>query len=157
MKKIFLLSMVVLLFFFGLLPTVIYAINLPTMGPDASTGGGGNSADTENPPETAGSSNSGSSGGAGVALVDPITGKTGGNLNSIDLLAERLIKYVLGVSGVAALIAFVYGGVTWLISLGDTAKIAKGKNIMVWALMGLVVMFSAYAMVSLIFGALGLR
>jgi hypothetical protein len=92
-----------------------------------------------------------------VQLTDPITGKSGGSITSIDVAVTRIIKYVLGVIGVVALIAFIYGGIMWMTSMGDTNKIAKGKNIMIWAVMGLIVIFASYAIVNLLLGAFGVK
>lgn len=95
---------------------------------------------------------------AAVALQNPITGQADGSAGggaSLENVVTLVIRYVLGVTGVAALIAFVYGGVWWLISMGDSNKVAKGKNIMVWALMGLIVIFASYAIVNMILEAVG--
>ncbi|MFA6421922.1 MAG: hypothetical protein WCV92_00760 [Candidatus Buchananbacteria bacterium] len=84
--------------------------------------------------------------GAQVKLDNPIGAGTNG---TIDALVIRIIQYVLGVVGVAALIAFIYGGILWLTSLGDSNKVTKGKNVMIWAFMGLLIIFSSYAIVNL--------
>ncbi|MDO8668976.1 MAG: pilin [Candidatus Buchananbacteria bacterium] len=67
---------------------------------------------------------------------------------------SNVINAALGVSGVLALIAFIYGGVTWMISGGDTSKIQKGRAMMTWAVWGIVIIFSSYAILNYIFTAL---
>ena len=84
-----------------------------------------------------------------VALNNPL-----GSGVTFEGAAERIITTALGVSGVLALISFVWGGTMWAISGGDTGKIQKGKTMMIWAIMGLVVIFSSYAILSFIFKAL---
>lgn len=73
---------------------------------------------------------------------------------SFETVVQRAINYILGTVGVLGLIAFIYGGVEWLIAAGDTAKITKGKTIMVWAVWGMVVIFGSYAIIKFVFEAL---
>src|SRR3989344_2330512 len=73
---------------------------------------------------------------------------------TFEQVTQRAIGVLLGITGVLALIAFVYGGVVWMTSGGDTSKITKGKNIMIWAIFGLVVIFSSYAILKVVFEAL---
>lgn len=83
-------------------------------------------------------------------LPDPL-----GNNGEISTVVNKLIKGVLGVIGVLALIAFIWGGVLWMISMGDEAKIKKGKEMMIYAVWGIVVIFGAYAILDLVLRALG--
>ena len=75
----------------------------------------------------------------------------------INNIAQNIIKFAIGITGVLALVAFIYGGFMWLISAGDQNKITKGKNIMTWAVFGLAVIFASYAVVTTIFTALGVK
>jgi hypothetical protein len=83
-------------------------------------------------------------------LEDPL-----GNKGSLAAAVNNLIKGVMGIVGVLAIVAFVWGGVEWMISGGNPEKIKKGKTMMVWAVWGLVVIFGAYAILDVIFRALG--
>lgn len=69
-------------------------------------------------------------------------------------LIGRVIAAVLGISGSLALLMFVYGVFTWMLSGGSPEKVTKGKNTLVWATIGLVVIFSSYALVKFIFDGL---
>jgi len=42
---------------------------------------------------------------------------------------------------------FIYGGATWMLSGGNQEKVTKGKQILIWATLGLVIIFTAYALV----------
>ncbi|MEK9158614.1 MAG: hypothetical protein AAB673_01310 [Patescibacteria group bacterium] len=65
-----------------------------------------------------------------------------------------IIKGFLGVTGSIALVMFVYGGMMWLISGGNPDKIKKGKDVLVWAVIGLAIIFSSYFLVDLVVRAL---
>ena len=63
-------------------------------------------------------------------------------------LVARLVKMILGLTGVLAIVMFMYGAVVISTSAGIDARIKKGKNIIFWAAIGIVVTFSAYAIVN---------
>lgn len=67
----------------------------------------------------------------------------------------RIIQGLIGISGVIALAMFVYGGVMWMTSAGNKDRVDKAKKTIVWSILGLVMIFGAYAMVSFVFSALG--
>jgi hypothetical protein len=67
----------------------------------------------------------------------------------------RVIDAILGLVGSLALIMFIYGGLIWMTAAGNDQKVTKGKNIVLWAALGLVVVFSAYALVKFLFSSLG--
>ena len=90
--------------------------------------------------------------GGGVPLQNPLG--VGANPQSIII---AIIQYALGLSGVLALIAFIYGGIWWLVSLGDSNKVTKGKEIMKWAVIGLLVIFSSFAIVNMMFDLFGVK
>ena len=77
-----------------------------------------------------------------VALVNPL-GET-----DVRVLFGRVIAGALSVIGSFALLMFVYGGVLWMTSRGDTKQVQKGKDTLTWAILGLVIIFSAYVLVN---------
>lgn len=70
-------------------------------------------------------------------------------LGSADLrvIIGQVIRVLLGFSGVVALASFVWGGFMFLTSQGNPDKVKQGKNTLVWAVIGLVVIFTAYILV----------
>ncbi len=71
------------------------------------------------------------------------------------ILIGKIIKAVLGIVGSLALVMFIYGGFTWMLAGGNAEKVTKGRNILVWATIGLVVIFFSYALVKFVLGAIG--
>ncbi len=69
---------------------------------------------------------------------------------AIPTLIGRIISAVLGIVGSIALLMFIYGGFMWLTSGGITEKITKGKQVLVWAAIGLVVIFLSYTLVNFV-------
>ncbi len=58
-----------------------------------------------------------------------------------------VIRVVLGVVGSIALVLFIYGGLVMMTSAGNTDRVAQGRNTLVWAAIGLMVIFSSYTIV----------
>ena len=85
-----------------------------------------------------------------VCLESPITAE-----NPQELIGIAM-RGLLGIVGSLALIMFIYGGFTWMLAAGSAEKVQKGKNILIWATIGLVVIFSAYALVRFVFEGLGI-
>ena len=50
---------------------------------------------------------------------------------------------------------FVYGGVMMLISAGNSEQVSKAKGIIMAAIIGLVIVFVSYIIVSFVISALG--
>ena len=75
---------------------------------------------------------------------------TGGEQESIGVtgLAGRVAKAAIGVVGTAVFIMVVYGGFLWMFASGNEEKVGKAKKILLWAILGLVVVLSAYAITS---------
>ena len=104
----------------------------------------------------AGGSSSGSTTTAGtfkevtdVSLENPI------GSSDITQIFGNLIKVALGILGSSALLVFIYGGFMWLVSSGNPERVKKGTSAMVWATIGVVVIFASYAIISLVLQGLG--
>lgn len=65
----------------------------------------------------------------------------------INLLVELLAG--------AALLAFFWGIAQYIRSAGDEKKLAEGKNIMIWGVLGLFVMVSLWGILAFFYGELG--
>ncbi len=85
---------------------------------------------------------------ADVTLYNPL-GET-----DVRIILGTVIKGFLSIIGSLALVMFIYGGMFWLTSAGNPDRIKKGREIIVWATLGLVVVFAAYAIVSALINAL---
>lgn len=79
---------------------------------------------------------------ASISLINPL-GET-----DVRLIFARVISAALSIVGSFALLMFVYGGVLWMTSHGDTKMVTKGKDTITWAVLGLVVIFASYAIVN---------
>ncbi len=67
--------------------------------------------------------------------------------DSPQVLIGNIINAALGVVGSIALLMFIYGGFTWMTSGGSADKIKKGRDILMWSAIGLIVIFASYGLV----------
>lgn len=89
-----------------------------------------------------------------VELPNPFVDKqTKANL-TVQQIIGSAIKVFLGIVGSVALVMFFYGGYLWLISGGSSDKIKKGKETLVWATIGLIVIFGSGILVRTVINAL---
>jgi hypothetical protein len=65
------------------------------------------------------------------------------------------VNTLLFLIGVAAVIVIIIGAFTYTLSSGQEAQIAKAKNMILYAVVGLVIAFSAYAIVNWVVKAFG--
>lgn len=83
-----------------------------------------------------------------VTLNNPLA--EGDDDVSVNTIIGRVINAILGVIGSLALLMFVYGGITWMTSSGSPEKVKKGRDIIIWSVIGLAVIFFSYALVNLV-------
>ncbi len=82
-----------------------------------------------------------------VTLTNPL------GTTDIRLLIARLISAVLSIIGVIALLMFVYGGFLWMLSAGNESQVEKGKEVLKWTTIGIILIVSAYVIVNALFRA----
>jgi lysylphosphatidylglycerol synthetase-like protein (DUF2156 family) len=61
-----------------------------------------------------------------------------------------IINVILGVLGLVAVIMIIMGGVTYVTSSGDTVKLTKAKNTIIYSVIGLVIALLAFAIVNFV-------
>lgn len=74
---------------------------------------------------------------------------------TVPALINFYMRGTLAIVGIWALLFFIYAGILWLTSGGSPDKIKKAQQIMVWATIGIVVIFASYAIVSQVITAVG--
>jgi hypothetical protein len=97
-----------------------------------------------------------------ISLADPpgdpapikITNPLGDEVTPQKLIG-KIIEAALGIVGSIALLMFIYGGFTWMLAAGNAEAVSKGKNILIWSVIGLVIIFSSYALVKFVFTSIG--
>ncbi|MFA6547787.1 MAG: LamG-like jellyroll fold domain-containing protein [Candidatus Magasanikbacteria bacterium] len=79
---------------------------------------------------------------------------TGLPTTDIRTIVAKIIKAALGLLGIVALCLILYAGYLWMTAGGDDEKVATSKKILINATIGLVIILSAYAIVSFVMNKL---
>ena len=63
-------------------------------------------------------------------------------------LIGNMIKIFLGIVGTIALLVFLYSGIMWMLAGGKEAFVQKAESSMIWAALGLFVVFISYTIIT---------
>lgn len=77
------------------------------------------------------------------------------NTNDLVQVLIEQGKAIFGFIGMVALAAFVYGGFLMVFSFGASDKVQQGKDVMVAAVIGIIIVFTAYLLINFVLNALG--
>lgn len=73
--------------------------------------------------------------------------------NDLMTTVQTILNVIVGVVGIAAVAVIILGGVTFVTSQGDAAKVTKGKNTIIYGVVGLIVALLAFAIVNFVLSA----
>jgi len=86
---------------------------------------------------------------AGSASRSSPTGITNPiGVSSIQGLFSKIIRAGIGLAGSFALAVFVWGGILWMTARGDASQVKKAKSVLTQALIGLLLIFFSYTIIS---------
>ena len=79
---------------------------------------------------------------------------TGGQ-GSLRSLILTFLNFFLGFLGLIAVIMVIYGGILYVTAAGEQEKVDKGKKIIMYAVVGIVIILLSFAIVNTLLGGLG--
>ncbi len=99
--------------------------------------------------------NNGDGGATSPAGLEKLRGFTK-DLNKLKVgsaqeLMGVLIRGLMGILGTIALIMMLYGGILWMTARGNSESTSKARDTILWAGLGIVVIFASYALVNFVF------
>ena len=69
-------------------------------------------------------------------------------------IVQNIINIIIGVVGIVAVIMMILGGISFITSQGDAAKVTKARNTILYGVVGLIVALLAFAIVNFVLGSL---
>lgn len=88
---------------------------------------------------------------AGIDKVNEfVTESNDGNTTDLMPMIQTIVTVVLGIIGLICVAMIIVGGVTYTTSQGNPEKVKQGKDIILYAIVGLVVALLAYAIVTFV-------
>ena len=94
------------------------------------------------------------------ALNDGFNGaqeQSGGGVKGSDALVKDVITILVWIVGIASVIVIIYGGILFTTSAGDSGKVKKGKDAILYGIVGLLIAILAYVIVGFVFQNIGVR
>jgi|GEM_PF-974847 len=125
-------------------PTSVFAEDDP--------GGGDN--------KTGGDNTAGGDVNGKISIDDPLGIAGQGKIDDPAIFSAWLggiVKRVIAPIGAIAFLMFVAGGFYWIFSAGNEERVKRGRDIMIWTAIGLIVIFAAYAILTFVIGAIGIN
>lgn len=71
-------------------------------------------------------------------------------------LVGTAIQFILVIAVVIAIIFLIWGGIKWITSGGDKAKVDSARGTIIAAVVGLIIAFAAYFIISIVLSLFGL-
>lgn len=75
----------------------------------------------------------------------------------IRVILGDIVATGMGFLGSVTLLVFVYGGFLWLTSAGNAERVKKGTQTMLWATVGLFLIFGSYGIMTLVLEGVGAK
>lgn len=92
----------------------------------------------------------------GAGIKDQVTGGInkvnpgGGTPTDLNKMVQSVLNWVFGIIGIVAVIMIIMGGFNMMISSGDPGKVKKGKDTILYGIIGLVIAILAFAIVNFV-------
>ena len=86
----------------------------------------------------------------GTLASDPESCKS----NDLNQIIQMIVNAIIFVIGIVAVVMIILGGISYATSQGDPSKVKKGKDTILYGIIGLIVALLAYAIVNFVLGAL---
>ena len=67
----------------------------------------------------------------------------GNDIPDGELNVWNILPWVYSIMGIVAVLGIIFGAVTWATSMGDPAKVKKGKDAILYAVIGLAIVLLA--------------
>ena len=80
-----------------------------------------------------------------TAEITVLDRSAGSQEDFVQTLIGRLIGTILSFVGVIFLILTIYAGITWMLARGNDQEVTKAKNLLTDSIIGLIIVFAAYA------------
>lgn len=80
----------------------------------------------------------------------------GGDVNIPALDGDQVLRNVLNIAyflaGIVAVIVIIIAGINYATSSGDSGRVTKAKNMILFAVIGIIVILSAFAITNFVLG-----
>jgi hypothetical protein len=87
--------------------------------------------------------------------INSIGGMPDGGVNLTNVV-QNLLGLIFVFAGILALLFVIWGGISWITSGGEKEKIEEARKKIIYALIGLIVIFASFFIVNTVGGVVGI-
>ncbi len=69
---------------------------------------------------------------------------------SLTEIVQSILNWIFGIIGIVAVVMIIIGGFNFMTSAGDPGKVKKGKDTILYGIIGLVIAILAFAIVNFV-------
>lgn len=91
--------------------------------------------------------------GSGIAVTNPEDNIIGGETDA-RAFVTKILRFALTFLGILCVVLIIYGGFLYITSAGEEEGAKKGKTIIIYCIIGLVIIFASYAIVNTVLGGI---
>jgi hypothetical protein len=84
----------------------------------------------------------------------PCVGELGLGNATLGQLVTGIITLIMGLLGIVAVLIILWGGFIWMTAAGEPDKVEKAKKLIYAGIIGLVVIFAAYAIATFVWSTM---
>ena len=77
--------------------------------------------------------------------------------NQFGPVVQNVITFIIVIAVIIAVLFLIWGGIQWILSGGDKSKVESARNTIIGAIIGLVIVFLGYFVISIVAGAFGIN
>jgi hypothetical protein len=88
--------------------------------------------------------------GFNSAVLKEISGLNRLKATDLPRAIGLFVQWAMGMLGSVALVLLIYAGVLWMTAAGNAERTKKSQDIMIWAALGLIVIFSSYGIINFV-------
>lgn len=89
-----------------------------------------------------------------VVKIDPVSEPGGNTDTNLKDSVTNIINVIIGVLGIVCVVVIIIGGINYMTSAGDAGKVKKGKDTILYGVIGLVICALAFAIVNFVISSL---
>ena len=82
----------------------------------------------------------------GINNVNP----GGGTTTDLNTMIKSVLNWIFGIIGIVAVVMIIIGGFNMMISAGDPGKVKKGKDTIMYGIIGLIIVLLAFAITNFV-------
>ncbi|OGH47793.1 MAG: hypothetical protein A3A51_03735 [Candidatus Levybacteria bacterium RIFCSPLOWO2_01_FULL_39_10] len=88
--------------------------------------------------------------------IAPVAGMPSGGVGSVENIISSAVTILITIAVILTIFFLIWGGIQWITSGGDKAKLESARKRLIFALIGLTVVLSSFMIINIFGGVFGI-